>query len=145
MGIVLGVALVARARSVTQLLSAPVTVSALDPAVGTRQSEVGGVVVERIAIESHDVGPATRVLRMAVTAFRALGRRSSPVKALPAFDVGAHIVVTLETQPTLGLLAKRLVALAAILLDVGMCGDHRPRHDERLERDRACRFRQQEN
>jgi hypothetical protein len=69
-----------------------------------------------------------------MTAFRALGRRHSPVKSPPAFDVGAHLVVTLETQPALGLLAKRLVALTTIFLDVGMRSHHRPRHDESFER-----------
>jgi hypothetical protein len=96
---------------------------------------------QRIAIEAHDFGPAPCVLRMTMPAFRALGRRHLAVKSPPAFDIRADLDVTCQAEPALGLLAKRLVALATILLDVGMRSDHRAGHNESLERYRARRFR----
>jgi hypothetical protein len=133
MRIIGGMTVVACGWSIAKLLAAAVAVSALGAAVRACEHEVGSVVRKRVAIQPYDVGTAPSVLGVTTPTLRTVGSRKPSVVTVLAFHVRPHLVVALETQAAFRLLAKRLVTLSTVVLDVGVSGGNRPRHDQSLE------------
>jgi len=140
MRIVLCMTAVTACRRIAEFLSFGVALFARDSSVGTRQSEIRRVVIERVTIEPDDVRPSPRMLGVTASALRVNGGASS-VKPTTVLDISANIVMTVEAQSAFALLAERLVTLSAILLDGDVCSGYRPRHDERFQRYRPCKGR----
>jgi hypothetical protein len=111
-----------------------VALRARDTRVGAAQREVRDAVIERLAVEPHDVRVAPAVLGVAGAAIAAARGRRPPMEAPLRAQVGGDLVVTHETQPLLGAALEGLVAFAALRLDVRVRSGDGSRHHEPFER-----------
>ena len=101
--------------------------------VAAFEFEIGGDVVEGLAIELDDIGGAALVIGMTVLAILAQGVCVAAVKTATVATIGSDVLVTGDTETRLRLPGKWLVAALALFLKLGMSGNQGSRHDELLE------------
>ena len=89
--------------------------------------------IERLAIEPNDIRITPRMIRMAGIAFLFGCIRLTSVQSPARQAVRGNLLVTRQAEPRLRPARERLVAIAALLLELGMTGDQRRRHHELLE------------
>jgi hypothetical protein len=109
------------------------TAGAWHPGVCIPEGEIRARVVERLGVQLHDVGISPFVIGVTMGAFLLCRSRISPVKTSSGLAVGALLLVTPEAQLGLRPVRKRLVAIAALLLELAVPGHERPGHDKLLE------------
>src|SRR5262245_13835662 len=112
-----------------------VATAALHGSVCALDLEVRRSVIERLSIELDDVGTSPLVLGVAVPAIPAQGIGLAPVKSFPLLAVCCNVLVVVasEAKTSLRLPGKRFMAAAALLLELGMSGNQRAGHYQRLE------------
>ena len=86
----------------------------------TLQRVVGMVVIELLAAELHDVSVAPEVLGVARTALGAVDTRNSAVETAVLPDIGRDFLVTVEAQGGLATAVAAVVALRAVLFELGV-------------------------
>src|SRR5262245_53888482 len=101
--------------------------------VATFELEVRNRVIESLAIELDDVGAPPLVVSVTVPALLVQCVGVAAVKAPSVAAIGGCILVTRNAQTGLRLPGKRLVAVLALLLKLGMPGNQGPGHDQRFE------------
>jgi hypothetical protein len=94
------------------------------------EREVGEGVVERLAVELHDVGAATLAIGMAMIAVLPRGAGLASVQPFSSLAIRRDLFVAGEAEPRLRLAGKSLMALGAVLLQLGVPRDQRSRHDQ---------------
>ena len=95
--------------------------------------EVRESMIERLPVELDDVGAAALVIGMAGSAFglRCIG--PAAMEAAPLFAVRRNFLVAIQAQSRLPWPREWLVAIGAVLLELGMPLDQRTGHDHALE------------
>jgi hypothetical protein len=110
-----------------------VTAGARHCLVRVPEFEIREGVIERLAVELDDVGISSLVIGMTVVAFLFCGIRLAPVKPLARRAIGSNVLVAIDAAPRLGSSRERFVTFVALLLELGMSLDYRPRHDKLFE------------
>ncbi len=101
------------------------------------QLKIGERVVERLAIELRDIGPAPFMIGVATPAFLLRGFGIAPVKARFLDTIRRDFLVTIEAQFRLRLFRKRLMTFPALGIELGMPLNQLPGHDQMFEQ-RLC-------
>lgn len=104
---------------------------ARDCRVGAVELEVRHRVIEKIHVQSDDVGVAAQMLRMAALACHPC--RGAPVIAGVLCQIIRHVFVTGETEGVLLLRVEACMAAIAVVLDVRVRLDDRAGHHQPLE------------
>jgi hypothetical protein len=107
-----------------------VTADALHCLVCVPELEVCKRMIEGLAVKPDDVGISPLMIRMTMGAFLFRCIWLTPVKSLVHTTVCDNLFVARKAEPSLRFWRERLVTIAALLLKLGMSGDHRPRHDK---------------
>ena len=131
--ILLAMAGVAAGGCFTEFFALHVATVASDCGMCVAQGEIRTVVIELIAAELHDVGVATEMVRVAGPTLH--GRRGSSelaVEAALGADICRDAFVARETKLRLACAIALVVAVRAILLELGMQGSQLARHEKRL-------------
>ena len=115
---------------------------ALHDRVAVQQGEIGPVVVERVAIETDDVGISAFMLGVAGGAFDLGDSGRTPVKAHHCLNVVTNLGMTAQTELALLFSRERLMTVRALVLVLGMPLDDGARHKHALEYLGACFPRQ---
>lgn len=97
------------------------------------QLEIREGMIERLAVQLHDVGIPSLVIGMAMVAFLLCRIRLAPMESLARRTIRGSVLVAVEAEPRLGFSRKCLVTFAALLLKLGMSVDNRPRHHQSFE------------
>lgn len=97
------------------------------------QCEIRESVIEGLAIQLNDIGVPPRVIGVTMVAVLLGGARRTAMKPLVRRAVGGDFLVARKAQARLRFARERLVALAAVLLELGVPLDDRPRQDKLLE------------
>jgi hypothetical protein len=90
-------------------------------------------VIERLAVQLDDVGISPLVIRVTMVAFLLRRLGIAPMKRAAGLAIGGNVLVAGGAESRLRPWRKRLVTVAALLLELGMSGHQRPGHDELLE------------
>ena len=101
----------------------------------TLKLEIGQPMIERLGVQIHHVPVATFVLCMAVlTVVRQVLIQVSVI-TLPLFDIRLDIlmVMTGEASSRLTRLLQGFVATLALLFELCVAFNHRPRHQQQIE------------
>ena len=130
-GIVLAMAIYARAGRGSKFGSDLVAGAALHFRVLALQLEIGQRVVETSLVYRRDTRTPTFVLRVATAARWDL---NATVVPLLACHVLRHLLVAIQAQSILSSLVQQDVAVAAFAFQFGVPFDHLPRHEHALER-----------
>lgn len=101
--------------------------------VAALELEVRGGVIEGLAVELDDIGVSPLVVGVTVLAVLVQGVRLAAVKASTIPAVIGRLLVARDAEPGLRLPGKRLMAAVALLFELGVPGNQRAGHDERLE------------
>jgi len=109
------------------------TAGARHPGVRILEREIRARVIERLGVQLHDVGISPFVIGVTMGAFLLCRSRISPVKTSSGLPIGALLLMTLEAKLGLRPVRERLVAIAALLLELGVPGHEQPGHDKLLE------------
>jgi hypothetical protein len=107
--------------------------AALRRLVRVPELEIRKRVIERLAIELHDVGISPLVVGVTVGAVLPRCIRLTPVKSPGHLTVRRDFLVACEAEPGLRPSRERLVAVGAVLLEFFMPADERPRYDQLFE------------
>ena len=102
-------------------------------AMRAAQDEIGLAMVESGWIEVDDIGLSSLVLPVTGAAFPFPDAGDPAMEAPLAVDIGADLLVAVETEPPLAALLKTFVALAAVLLVLGMGLDEVAGQEDRIE------------
>ena len=100
----------ARARGVPMLAIRFVTACAFRFEMPAKQLEIRRSMIERILVQTEDVGISTLVIRVAGCALVNPGSFGFAVKACCATEIVRYIIVTIETKCSLFRPVERLVA-----------------------------------
>src|SRR6516164_162682 len=128
--VVLAVAVVARPGRFTELLAGHMATFALRARVGSTECEVSLRVIESLLVNERDLHLATLVVRVTGAARLDV---DTAVIALVARDVRRDRLVTIEAEAILRRAIELDVALAAVVLELRMPGDHLAGHQHALE------------
>ena len=109
------------------------TAGAWHPGVCIPEAEIRARVVERLGVQLHDVGISPFMIGVTMGAFLLRRSRVAAVKASSGLAVGALLLVAIEAKLGLSPVRERLVAIAALLLELGVSGRERSGHDKLLE------------
>ena len=90
-------------------------------------------VIEGLAVKLDDVGIAAFMICMTMGAFLFHCIWLTPVKSPHIVAVCGNLLMARKAKPSLRVRRERLVATAALLLELGMSGDDRSGHDQFLE------------
>jgi hypothetical protein len=90
-------------------------------------------VIEGLAVQLDDVGISPLVIRMTMAAFLFRCLRIAPMKPRTGLAICGNFLVAGHAEPRLRAWRKRFVAVAALLLELGMSGHERPGCDELFE------------
>jgi hypothetical protein len=101
--------------------------------MGVAKLEARDRVIEGLAVQLDDVGISALVIRMTMVAFLLRRLRIAPMKCPMGLPIGGNCFVAGYAKPRLRPWRKRLVTVAALLLELGMSGHERSGHDELLE------------
>jgi len=101
--------------------------------VRVAELEIRECMIERLAVQLHDVGIASLVIGMAMVAFLLCRIWLAPMESLARRAIRGSVLVAVEAEPRLGFSRKRLVTFSALFLKLGMSVDDWPRHDKSLE------------
>jgi hypothetical protein len=101
--------------------------------VGLDQCEIGERMVERLAIELDDVELAPFVVGVAELAVGLRRFRVAAMEPALASPISRDLLVARKAKPSLRLTRKRLVTAVAVLFELCVPGDQRPRHDQLFE------------
>ena len=120
-------------RRVAMFLVAGMTVGALGFEMCAEQFEVGEIVIKDILIENYHFRIAAFVLN--VTRRTLLGARlgMQAVIAGSCVNIRSNVLVTVHAQSALGRFPEHRVAGGALRLNLGMAGNDRPGHYQRLD------------
>ena len=130
MGIIRLVTVETTARRVAELYRLRVTRVASHCLVRVPEREIRECVIEGLAVELDDVGVSSNVIRVAIVAFLFLRIWLPAVKSLIRRTIRGNFLVARKAQPSLRPSRERLMTVAALLLELAMPGDDRPRRDE---------------
>ena len=97
------------------------------------QHEIGLAMVETGRIEVHDIGLSTLVLAVTGVAFTTPDTGEPSMKAPLGVDIGPDLLVAVETQSSLAAFLETRMALAAVLLVLGMGLDEVAGQEDRIE------------
>ena len=120
-------------RRVAEFCRLRVTTRTRHDLMGSPELEIRKCVVERLAVQLDDIDVAAEVIRMTMVAVLALGLGLTPVKSHTQRTISGSLLVARQAEPRLCFSRKRLMAVAAILLELGVSRDDRPGHDKLLE------------
>ena len=98
------------------------------------QRKIGLDMIEGRFIETDDVGVAAFMIGVATGTFPILNAVDAAVKSLPLLDIGADRLMAVHAERALGDVVEHGVAFGAVIFDVRMGCDHRPRHHQPLHR-----------
>ena len=118
---------------VAELCRLHVTADARHRRVCVAQRKIRMRVIERLRIEQNDVGIPSFVIRMTMGAFLLRRGRIATVKASSCLAIGARVLVALQAELRLRSVREWLVTIATLLLELGVSGHERSRHDQPLE------------
>jgi hypothetical protein len=110
-----------------------VTAVTLRGLVRVSELEIRKRVIERLAIELDDVGIPPLVVGVTARAVLPRRIRLTPVKSPGQLTVRGDFLVACEAEPGLRPSRERLVAVGAVLLELFMPADERPRYDQLFE------------
>jgi len=119
-------------------LAAYVAGVAVNRCMSALQFEVGARVIECGPRELHDIGVPPEVFRVAGLALRLVDLRQATVETAPGSDIGTHVLVAVHAQRALARAVRTVMALRAVLLELGVRGTDLPRHQQGLERGGLC-------
>ena len=123
----------AASRRVAQLYALQVAASTLHDLVCVLEHEICERMIEGLAIELDDVGAAPLVVGMTMVAIEVSRLRLTAMEAATQQAVRRGIFVTSQAAPRLRGARKRLVAVVALRLELGVPGDERPGRNKLLE------------
>jgi hypothetical protein len=118
---------------VAQLCRLRVTVDAGHGDMSAAKLEIGGCMIEDLAVELYDVGIAPLVIGMTMVAFLFRCLRIASMESFTGLAIGGNVFVAGHAEPRLRSRRKRLVTVAALLFELGVSGRKRPGHHELLE------------
>jgi hypothetical protein len=101
--------------------------------VGIPELKIREEMIEGLAVQLDNVGVASLVIGMTMGAFGFCCIRLTSVKPLAGRTIRRNFLMAGKAEPHLGFSREWLVAVAALLLKLGMSLDNRPRHDKLLE------------
>lgn len=101
-----------------------------DRGVRTLQLKIREDVVKSLPVKLNDIGAAALVIDMTISTFLLCRGGLTAVKALMSLTIRRGFLMASEALRGLRLPGKRRVALHAILFQLGMPLDQRPRHDQ---------------
>jgi hypothetical protein len=133
MGIIGLVTVEAASGGVAEPCRLGVAVAAWHSDVCVAKREVRTRVIERLAVQLDDVGISSLVIRMTMVAFLLRRLGIAPMKRAAGLAIGGNFFVAGRAESRLRPWRKRLVTVAAFLLELGMSGHERPGHDELFE------------
>jgi hypothetical protein len=110
-----------------------VTAAARNRLVRVSELEIRRCMIECLAVQLDDVGASSLVIGMTMVAILLCGVRLTPMKTRARRTIGSDFLVTPKAEPRLGLSRERLVTVAALLLELGMPLDDRPRRHQLFE------------
>jgi hypothetical protein len=90
------------------------------------------VVIELLAAELHDVAIAPEVLGVTGAALGGIDAWQAAVETAVLPDIGRDLLVAVETEPSLATAVAAVVALRALLFELGVRCRQLSWHEERL-------------
>ena len=120
-------------RRISVLVLCGVAIGTCGIEVPSDQREVGHAVIERVLVETNDVGVAAEMVGVTSFALCSAGVRVPAVESGAARHVVRHDVVAVQAQTALRLLVEGLVTARARGFDIGVSCDDIAGHQQALD------------